>query len=126
MRNYLRCVASVGENLDRLPDYLDNTQLAEDTFVIYTTGHGIFPGRPCWYDKQFMYGESSRIPFLMRYPGAVQAGATSERIALSVDFAPTILDYAGLPIPRELQGRSLRLLAEGESPSNRRKSMYCQ
>ena len=71
-----------------------------------------------------MYEESIRIPFLMRYPRAVQAGVTSERIALNVDFAPTILDYAGVPIPQEMQGRSLRPLAEGRTPSDWRRSMY--
>ncbi len=124
MRNYLRCVASIDENTGRLLDFLDENQLAEDTVVIYTSDHGFFLGDHGWYDKRFMYEESIRIPFLMRYPRCVQAGMTSSRIALNVDFAPTILDYAGLPAPTEMQGRSLRPLAEGRPPSDWRRSMY--
>lgn len=124
MRNYLRCVASIDENVGRLLAYLDEYQIAGDTIVIYSSDHGFFLGDHGWYDKRFMYEESIRIPFLMRYPRAVQAGVTSERIALNVDFAPTILDYAGVPIPQEMQGRSLRPLAEGRTPSDWRRSMY--
>ncbi len=124
MRNYLRCVASIDENVGRLLDYLDDTEIAEDTVVIYTSDHGFFLGDHGWYDKRFMYEESIRIPFLMRYPRLVQGAVTCERIALNVDFAPTILDYCGAPVPREMQGRSLRPLAEGRPPSDWRKSMY--
>ena len=124
IRNYLRCVASIDENVGRVLDFLDENQLAEDTIVIYTSDHGFFLGDHGWYDKRFMYEESIRIPFLMRYPRAIQAGTTSERIALNVDFAPTILDYAGEAVPQEMQGRSLRALAEGRPPSDWRTSMY--
>ncbi len=124
MRNYLRCVASIDENVGRLLDFLDENQLAEDTIVIYTSDHGFFLGDHGWYDKRFMYEESIRIPFLMRFPRSVQAGITSDCIALNVDFAPTILDYAGLPVPTDMQGRSLRPLAVGRPPSDWRTSMY--
>ena len=124
MRNYLRCVASIDENVGRLLDYLDENQIAEDTMVIYTSDHGFFLGDHGWYDKRFMYEESIRIPFLMRYPRAVEAGVTSERIALNVDFAPTILDYAGVSEPQNMQGRSIRPLVEGRPPSDWRRSMY--
>lgn len=124
MRNYLRCVASIDENVGRLLDFLDENQLAENTIVIYTSDHGFFLGDHGWYDKRFMYEESIRIPFLMRFPRSVQAGITSEHIALNVDFAPTILDYAGLPAPADMQGRSLRPLADGRPPSDWRTSMY--
>ena len=124
MRNYLRCVASIDENVGRLLDFLDDEQIAENTIVIYSSDHGFFLGDHGWYDKRFMYEESIRIPFLMRYPRGVQAGVTSERIALNVDFAPTILDYAGVPEPQDMQGRSLRPLAEGRTPSDWRGSMY--
>ena len=124
IRNYLRCVASIDENVGRLLDFLDENQLAEDTIVIYTSDHGFFLGDHGWYDKRFMYEESIRIPFLMRYPRAIQAGTTSDHIAVNVDFAPTILDYVGEAVPQEMQGRSLRALAEGRSPSDWRTSMY--
>ena len=106
IRNYLRCVASIDENVGRVLDFLDENQLAEDTIVIYTSDHGFFLGDHGWYDKRFMYEESIRIPFLMRYPRAIQAGTTSERVALNVDFAPTILDYAGVAVPRRCRGEA--------------------
>ena len=124
MRNYLRCVASIDENAGRLLDFLDENQLTDDTIVIYTSDHGFFLGDHGWYDKRFMYEESIRIPFLMRYPRAIHAGTVSDRIALNVDFAPTILDYAGEAVPQDMQGRSLRPLAEGSVPSDWRTSMY--
>ena len=124
MRNYLRCVASIDENAGRLLDFLDENQLTDDTIVIYTSDHGFFLGDHGWYDKRFMYEESIRIPFLMRFPRAIQPGTVSDRIALNVDFAPTILDYAGAPVPQDMQGRSLRALAEGRAPTDWRTSMY--
>ena len=124
IRNYLRCVASIDENAGRLLDFLDENELTDDTIVIYTSDHGFFLGDHGWYDKRFMYEESIRIPFLMRYPRAIRAGTVSDRIALNVDFAPTILDYAGAAVARDMQGRSLRPLAEGSVPSDWRTSMY--
>lgn len=124
MRNYLRCVASIDENVGRLLDYLDENQITEDTIVIYTSDHGFFLGDHSWYDKRFMYEESIRIPFLMRYPRAVRAGMTSKCIALNVDFAPTVLDYTGVSAPQDMQGRTLHPLAEGRPPSDWRTSMY--
>lgn len=124
MRNYLRCVASIDENVGRILNFLDENSLSENTIVIYTADHGFFLGDHGWYDKRFMYEESIRIPFLMRFPRAVKAGANSRRIVLNVDIAPTILDYTGLSTPAEMQGRSLRPLTEGEPPSDWRTSMY--
>ncbi len=124
MRNYLRCVASIDENVGRILDFLDDNDLSEDTIVIYTADHGFFLGDHGWYDKRFMYEESIRIPFLMRYPRTVKAGVTSDRIALNVDFAPTILDYTGVQAPAATQGRSLRPLAEDRPPADWRAAMY--
>ena len=80
--------------------------LAENTIVIYTSDQGFFLGDHGWYDKRFMYEESLRMPFLVRYPREIAPGidrrATS---SLNVDFAPTFLDYAGLPMPRRDAGR---------------------
>ncbi|MBV7334893.1 sulfatase [Chloroflexi bacterium TSY] len=124
IKGYLRCVASVDENVGRMLDYLDEVGLAENTIVIYTSDHGFFLGDHGWYDKRFMYEESIRIPFLMRYPPKVAPGTVSNQLAINVDFAPTLLEYAKLPVPDEMQGQSLRPIAEGEKPSNWRTSFY--
>ncbi|MEM7532601.1 MAG: sulfatase [Chloroflexota bacterium] len=112
MKGYLRCIASVDENVGRMLDYLDEYGLTENTIVIYTSDHGFFLGNHGWYDKRFMYEESIRIPFLMRHPQFVMPNTTSDKMVLNVDFAPTLLDYAGLRIPNDMQGQSIRPLLE--------------
>ncbi|TVY10901.1 sulfatase family protein [Paenibacillus cremeus] len=124
IKDYLRCVASVDDNVGRLLDYLDEEGLAEDTIVVYTSDQGFFLGDHGWYDKRFMYEESLRMPFLVRYPRAVQAGTVMRSMALNVDFAPTFLDFAGIPIPEAMQGSSLRPLFAGETPEDWQTSMY--
>src|SRR5690606_4393183 len=95
IKDYLRCVTAIDENVGRLLDYLDEQGLARDTIVIYTSDQGFFLGDHGWYDKRFMYEESLRSPLLVRYPRKVRAGSTSDAIALNLDFAETFLDYAG-------------------------------
>jgi arylsulfatase A-like enzyme len=124
MRDYLACVASVDDNVGRLLDYLDRSGLAENTIVVYTSDQGFFLGDHNWFDKRFMYEESLRMPFLVRWPGKVQAGRASGAMILNVDFAPTLLDAAGLAVPADMQGRSFLPLLKGEKPKNWRTSMY--
>ena len=124
MQNYLRCAHAIDENVGRLLDYLDAEGLAEDTIVIYSADHGFFLGDHGWYDKRFMYEESMRIPLLVRYPREIQAEGVSEQLTLNVDFAPTLLDYAGAAIPDDMQGHSLRTSLNGKTPADWRTSMY--
>ena len=112
MMRYLQTIAAIDENVGRLLDYLDAEGLTENTIVIYTSDQGFFLGEHGWFDKRFMYEESLQMPFLVRYPAAIPAGSTSERIATNVDFAPTFLDYAGVASPSYMQGTSLRPLLE--------------
>jgi arylsulfatase A-like enzyme len=124
MRDYLACVASIDDNVGRLLDYLDRRGLAENTIVVYTSDQGFFLGDHNWFDKRFMYEESLRMPFLVRWPGTVQAGSASDSMILNVDFAPTLLDATGLAVPADMQGRSFLPLLKGEKPKNWRTSMY--
>lgn len=124
IKDYLRCVASIDDNVGRMLDYLDEQDLTEDTIVIYTSDQGFFLGEHGWFDKRFMYEESLRMPFLVRYPREIKPGAVDDHIVLNNDFAPTFLDYAGLPIPEDMQGRSFRSLLAGEVPEDWRTSMY--
>jgi arylsulfatase A-like enzyme len=126
MRKYLAVVASVDDSVGQLLDYLDEEGLTEDTIVIYTSDQGFFLGDHGWYDKRFMYEESLRMPFLVRYPRAIRPGTSSKALVLNLDFAPTWLDYAGVPIPPEIQGTSFRGVLEsaGEAPPGWRTSMY--
>lgn len=124
MKDYLRCVASIDDNVGRLLDYLDSEGIAKDTIVIYTSDQGFFLGDHGWFDKRFMYEESLRMPFIVRYPREIQAGSISPSMALNVDFAQTFLDYAGIPAPGDMQGHSLRSLFRNETPEGWRTSMY--
>jgi arylsulfatase A-like enzyme len=124
MRDYLACVASVDDNVGRLLDYLETSGLARSTIVIYTSDQGFFLGDHNWYDKRFMYEESLRMPFLIRWPDRVQSGSVCDRMILNVDFAPTLLATAGIPIPNDIQGRSFLPLLVGEQPVDWRTSMY--
>lgn len=124
LKDYLRCIASVDDNVGRLLDYLDTSGLVTNTVVIYTSDQGFFLGDHNWFDKRFMYEESLRMPFLIRFPGRIKPGSVSDAIALNVDFAPTFLDYAGVPVPKEVQGRSLVPVLAGQTPADWRKEMY--
>ena len=124
IKEYLRCVASIDDNVGRLLDYLDEDGVADDTMVIYTSDQGFFLGDHGWYDKRFMYEESLRMPFIVRYPRAIGAGSSTHAMALNIDFAETWLDYAGVPIPDDMQGASIRPILEGETPDDWRTSMY--
>ncbi|MDP3000844.1 MAG: sulfatase [Bryobacterales bacterium] len=124
IKDYLRCIQSVDDNVGRMLDYLDQDGSAGDTIVIYTSDQGFFLGDHGWYDKRLMYEESLRMPFLVRYPGAIRPGSVNGDIALNIDFAPTFLDFAGSKAPAEMQGRSFRANLEGRTPKNWRQSMY--
>ena len=124
IKEYLRCVASIDDNVGRMLDYLDEDGIADDTLVIYTSDQGFFLGDHGWYDKRFMYEESLRMPFLVRYPREIPPGSASDAMALNIDFAETWLDYAGVSIPDDMQGTSLRPILEGETPDDWRASMY--
>ena len=124
IKDYLRCVASVDDNVGRLLDYLDNHGLTENTIVVYTSDQGFFLGDHGWYDKRFMYEESLRMPFIVSYPQEIKPSTVNDRIILNVDFAPTFLDYAGIEVPEEMQGASFRPLLRGDVPEGWQSSMY--
>ncbi len=114
IKDYLRTVASLDDNVGRLLEALDQTGLAKDTLVAYTTDNGFFLGDHGWFDKRFMYEESLRLPLLMRYPRLVKRGRAEKRFITNVDFAPTLLDLAGVAAPPDMQGRSAAPLLKGE------------
>ncbi len=124
IKDYLRCVTSIDDNVGRLLDYLERSRLAENTIVIYTSDQGFFLGEHGWFDKRFMYEESLRMPLLVRYPREIKDGLVSDDIVLNLDFAPTLLDFAGVAKPADMQGRSLRPLLQGQRPRDWRTSMY--
>jgi arylsulfatase A-like enzyme len=124
MQDYLATIQAVDDNVGRLLAFLDGGGLSKSTLVIYTSDQGFFLGDHGLFDKRFMYEESLRMPFLIRWPGVIEAGTRSDAIALNVDFAPTFLDAAGVAVPADMQGRSLVPVLRGRTPPEWRTSMY--
>jgi len=124
IKDYLRCVAAVDDNVGRVLDYLDAEGLTEDTIVVYTSDQGFFLGDHGWYDKRFMYEESLRMPYVMRYPRLIKPGSVSSEMILNVDFAPTFLELAGLEAPDFMQGSSFAPILAGETPADWQQAMY--
>lgn len=124
MRDYLACVQSVDDNVGRLLDWLDANGLRENTIVIYTSDQGFFLGDHGLFDKRFMYEPSIKMPLLVRWPGTIRPGSVQKALAINPDFAPTFLDAAGLPVPSDMQGRSLVPLMKGKRPGDWRSSFY--
>ena len=124
MQDYLATLQSVDDSVGRVLALLDKSGLARNTIVIYTSDQGFFLGDHGLFDKRFMYEESIRMPFLVRWPAGIKAGTRSDALALNVDFAPTFLAAAGVAAPPEMQGRSLLPVLRGRTPPDWRTSMY--
>ena len=122
IKDYLRCIAGIDENVGRILNYLDEQGLAENTVVIYTGDQGFFLGEHGWFDKRLMYEESFRTPLLIRLPGG-KKGDIGEFVQ-NIDYGPTILDLAGIQIPSDMHGVSFLPLLRGEKVENWRKSLY--
>src|SRR5262249_2732601 len=124
LQDYLATVQSVDDSVGRVLAFLEKSGLARNTIVIYTSDQGFFLGDHGLFDKRFMYEESIRMPFLVRWPAVIRAGTRSDAIALNVDFAPPFLAAACLPVPREMQGRSLLPVLRDRTPTDWRNAMY--
>ncbi|MDA7633446.1 sulfatase [bacterium] len=123
-KDYLRCVAAVDDNIGRVLDYLDENGLSENTIVIYSSDQGWYLGEHGWFDKRWMYEESLRMPFLIRWPGVIKAGSRNRDLIQNIDFAPTFLELAGATTPDAIQGRSIVPLLKGQRPNDWRDSLY--
>ena len=126
MKDYLATLMSVDEGIGRLLDHLEKKGQLDNTIIVYTSDQGFFLGEHGWFDKRFMYEECQRMPLLVRYPKAIKAGSVSSAIAMNIDFGPTFLDYAGVEVPSDMHGRSLRqvLENEGSTPEGWREAAY--
>ncbi len=123
VKDYYGAIAAVDDNLGRVLAYLDEQKLTNDTLLIYTSDNGFFVGDHGWYDKRFMYEPSLRVPLIIKAPGA-PAGQVTPAMAMNIDLAPTILDYANVARPASMQGQSLRPVLTGPPPPDWRKSVY--
>jgi len=124
IKNYLRCVKAVDENIGRMMDYLDENGLSKNTVVIYSSDQGFWLGEHGWFDKRWMYEESLHTPLLVRWTGRTKPGSTNTDLVSNLDFAQTFLDIAGAPQPKDMQGRSLLPVLHGKTPEDWRKTHY--
>ncbi len=137
MRDYMKTVKSLDENVGRVLDYLEQEGLLENTLVVYTSDQGFYMGEHGWFDKRFMYEESMRTPLIMRLPdrfvrenGLEADGANDGKprdipeLVQNIDYAPTFIELAGAEIPDDIQGVSLVPLLKGEHPDTWRDALY--
>ena len=122
-RQYFQTLNGADYNLGRILDALDELGLSENTIVIYTKDNGSFFGEHGLTDKRYAYEDSLRLPLLLRYPKLGLKGKVMDQTVLNLDFAETVLDFAGVPIPSQMQGRSWKPLLT-EAASDWRKSFY--
>lgn len=123
MKNYLGTVKAVDESVGRMLQYLEDHDLVQNTIVIYSSDQGFFLGEHGWYDKRWMFEESFKMPFLIRWPGKVKPGSRPLEMIQNIDYAPTFMEAAGLKAPAEVQGRSIVPVLEGKA-EDWRKSVY--
>ena len=122
MRDYLRVITSIDRNVGRVLDYLEENGLMENTLIVYTSDQGFYMGEHGWFDKRFMYEESFRTPLLARLPGGKKGDIA--QLVQNIDYAPTFLELAGIPVPNDIQGVSLLPLLQGRHPRHWRKALY--
>ncbi|MNY19888.1 Arylsulfatase [compost metagenome] len=114
MRDYFATAHALDRNIGKILDFLDENGLAENTIVIYGSDQGFYLGEHGWFDKRFIYEESLRTPFMIRYPGVIKPGTVIEQSLLNIDWAPTLLEMAGVSVPQEIQGKSFSGLLQNK------------
>lgn len=124
VKDYMATIAGVDENIGKVFKVLEETKKLDDTLLLHTGDNGFFLGEWNRFDKRFMHEVSIRVPLVVRYPRLIKAGSNSDKMALNVDYAPTLLDLAGVAVPEAMQGRSLRPLLAGEDVEWRKDWYY--
>jgi len=125
IKDYLRCIDAVDENVGRLLTWFDgHKQLSDNTVIVYCGDQGYFTGEHGYAEKRLMYEEALNMPFLIRWPGVLKAGTKVDAMIQNIDYGPTFLDIAGIMIPESMQGKSVKPILEGNLPDDWRTSIY--
>ena len=124
MRDYLKTLKSLDDNVGRVLDYLEENDLLDNTLVVYTSDQGFYMGEHGWFDKRFMYEESFRTPLVMRLPAGYDRRGDVTEMVQNIDYAPTFLEIAGVEVPEDIQGVSLMPLLRGQHPEDWRDDLY--
>ncbi len=115
MRCYLAMAKNFDDNLGRLLRFLDESRLAGNTILVFTSDHGEMHGSHGRTDKMVPYAEAVNIPLIIRWPGHIAAGTRTPTLATPMDHLPTLCALAGLPIPNGIDGLDLsrEILGQG-------------
>lgn len=124
LKDYLRTVAGIDDSVGVLLKELEDQEELDNTIIMYTADQGMFLGEHDYQDKRWSYEESLRTPLLVRYPKEIPSGTVCKSLVANIDLAPTLLDYAGVKIPEQMQGQSCRSVLRGEVSENDRDSIY--
>ncbi len=123
MQDYLGSIAAVDDGVGKVLDYLEESGLAENTIVVYTSDQGFYLGEHGWFDKRFIYDESFKTPLMVKWPKVIQPNQQNTTMVQNLDFAQTFLDAAGVEAPADMQGESLVPLMKGDA-ENFREAVY--
>ncbi|MCD6355517.1 MAG: sulfatase [Prolixibacteraceae bacterium] len=126
IKDYLRCVKGIDEGVGRLIEYLEQNGLLENTVIIYTSDQGMYLGEHGFYDKRLGLEEALKMPFIIRYPKKIKPGQIINELVNNVDYPETIIDFAGLEIPEEMQGFSFKPILTGENTNPIREASFYQ
>jgi N-acetylglucosamine-6-sulfatase len=126
VKDYLKSIASLDDGVGSILKYLDESGLAKNTIVIYSSDQGFYLGEHGWYDKRWMFEESFKMPFVIRWPGTIKPGSSTRALIQNIDYGPTFLDICGAKIPADMQGKSIVPLLKnsGKAPADWRKALY--
>ena len=125
IKDYIRCIDGVDENVGRLLSWLDqHPEIKENTIIVYSSDQSYFTGQHGWAEKRFMYEDGMRMPLVMRWPKVIPAGVEVEELVQNIDFAPSFLEMAGIKAPEEMQGESFLKLIDGSKAKDWRESLY--
>ncbi|MHB1698740.1 MAG: sulfatase family protein [Acidobacteriaceae bacterium] len=123
-KNYYAGLVAVDENIGKVLNYLEQQNILDDTAIIHTSDHGYFLGEWRMFDKRQMHEPSIRVPLMIRYPKRIPAGTVRNEQIIDLDVAPTILDLAGIPAPKQMEGKSMIPLARAADPDFRKEWYY--
>lgn len=124
VKDYYACLVGVDDNVGRVMQWLERRGILDETVVLHTSDHGYFLGEWRFFDKRFMHEPSIRVPMMIRYPKAFQPGRHMDEMVLNLDIAPTLLELAGVPAPKKMQGKSVVRLANGQDRNWRKEWLY--
>lgn len=117
LAKYYQLIYGIDVAVGMILTELENQGLMDNTIIIFTTDNGYFCGSHAMGGKVLPYEEGSRAPLIIYDPYSTQKGVSSNALTGNQDMAPTILDYAGLPIPENMDGYSLAPIVKGQQES---------